>query len=385
MATRRTFLRKTAASGTGGIVASGAAPAFAKRWVAKNGITMAQAWAVHRKCLIIDGHNDTPVERVARNENPINWMRKDMSYHTDIPRMKGNGQQYTAFMIIGDGPIANVWITAERIMKQIELNPKAAVKVLSSRDAVQAGKAGKAGIILSIEGAAKWLEGRIETLHIFYRLGVRLVGITHGEGGEDPGNLQGSQSLYRLCTMAERDADRKNAVGLTPFGMEVLKAENELGIVTDTAHINDKAFYEVMEHSTRPPIMSHTGVFALCRHARCLTDDQIKALAAKGGVMGIAFAPMVIDADPQKATLDRVVDHILYAADLAGIDSVGIGTDYDGMGDTIPVVPEVSQLVNLTRAMLARGLTEKEIIKVWGGNFLRVMRKTIDQPGKREA
>ncbi|MDP2982420.1 MAG: dipeptidase [Candidatus Latescibacter sp.] len=382
METRREFLQKTAAAGIAGIVASRVAPAFAKERVAKSGITLEEAWKVHKKCLIIDGHNDTPVERVARKENPMNWMQKDMSYHTDIPRMKGNGQQYTAFMIVGNGLVANVWATTERVMDTIDLYPKDIMQVLTSADAVRAGKSGKVGVILSIEGAAKWLEGRIETLHIFYRLGVRLVGITHGEGGKDPNNLQGSPSLYRPCTMEEREADRKNAIGLTPFGFEVLKAENELGIVTDTAHINDKAFYDVMEHSTRPPIMSHTAVFALCQHARCLTDDQIKALAAKGGVMGIAFAPMFIDADPAKATVDRVVDHILYAADLVGIDTVGIGTDYDGLGRTIPVVPEVSQLVNLTRAMMARGLTEEEIKKVWGGNFLRVLQKTIDKPRK---
>jgi membrane dipeptidase len=97
--------------------------------------------------------------------------------------------------------------------------------------------------------------------------------------------------------------------------------------------------------------------------------------------MGIAFVPEFIDADPKKATIDRVVDHILYVADLVGIDTVGIGSDYDGF-DKTPIVPEVSQLVNLTRAMLARGLTEEEIKKVWGGNFLRVLQQTIDKPEK---
>jgi membrane dipeptidase len=382
METRRVFLQKTAAAGIAGIIASKASPSFSKDRKAREGITIEQAWDLHRKCLIIDGHNDTPVERVARKENPMNWMQKDMSYHTDIPRMKGNGQQYTAFMIVGDGPVANVWVTIERVLETIKLYPKDITQVFTSADAIRAGKSGKVGAIFSIEGAAKWLEGRIETLHILYRLGIRLVGITHGEGGKDAASLQGTPSLYRPCTLAERDADRKNAIGLTPFGMDVVKTENELGIVVDLSHINDKAFYDVIEQSSRPPIMSHTAVFSLCNHARCLTDDQIKALAAKGGVMGIAFAPMFIDEDPAKATIDRVVDHILYAADLVGIDTVGIGTDYDGLGDTIPVVPEVSQLVKLTRAIMSRGMTDEEIKKVWGGNFLRVMQKTIDKPGK---
>jgi membrane dipeptidase len=379
--TRRNFLRKTAAAGIAGIVASGAAPVFAKERAGKSGVTLEQAWNVHRKCLIIDGHNDGPVERVARKENPINWTRIDPSYQTDIPRMTGNGQQYAAFIIVGDGPVANVWATTERIMKLIDLYPKNIMPVLSSADAVRAGKSGKLGVIFSIEGPAKWLEGRIETLHILYRLGIREMSITHGEGGNDPASLQGAPSLFRLCTAEERKAERKNAGGLTSFGLEVLKTQNALGIVTDVSHINDKTFYDVIEHTTKPPISSHTNVFALCPHSYNMTDDQLKALAAKGGVIGIIPYHGLLDPDPKKETIDRVVDHIFYVADLVGIDTVGIGSDFDG-GANLSEIPDGSQLVNLTRAMLSRGLTEEEIKKIWGGNFLRVLRQTIDKPEK---
>ncbi len=375
METRRDFLKKTTAAGIAGIVAAGMAPGYAKAARSKQKVSEEQARALHRKCLIIDGHNDTPVERVARKENPMNIMQRDMAYHTDVPRMKGDGQQYNAFMIVGNGPTANVWITTERLMRQIEKNPRDMMQVKTSQDAVRAGKQNKVGCIFSIEGAGRWLEGNIERVYIYHRLGFRLIGITHGEGGKDPAMLQGAPSLYRPCTAEERENDRKNTIGLTSFGKEVLKAENELGIVTDLSHINDRAFYDVMELSSLPPIMSHSGVFALCQHARNMTDDQLKALAQKGGVIGISFAPMFIDADPQKATIDRVVEHILYAADLVGIDYVGIGTDYDGLGTTVPVVPEVSQLFRLTQSMMEFGLTEQEIKKIWGGNMLRVFKK----------
>ncbi len=112
-----------------------------------------------------------------------------------------------------------------------------------------------------------------------------------------------------------------------------------------------------------------------------MTDDQLRALAAKGGVIGIIPYHGLLDTDPKKETVDRVVDHILYAADLVGIDAVGIGSDFDG-GSDLSDISDGSQLVNLTRAMLARGLTEKEIQKIWGGNFLRVLRQTIDNPQK---
>jgi membrane dipeptidase len=283
-----------------------------------------------------------------------------------------------AFFIVGDGPTANVWVTIEHVLRQIREHPRDSTLVLSSKDVERAADSGKTGILMAIEGAGRWLDGKIEILSILQRLGVRSVAITHGEGGDQPGMLQASRSPYGPCAPADRERERKTAGGLTAFGREVLKANTELGVITDLAHINDKAFYDALELGSRPPIVSHTAVFALCNHWRCLTDDQIKTLAAAGGAMGIAFAPNFIHSDPQQATIDRVVEHICHVADLVGIDHVGIGSDFDGLGKTVPVVPEVSQLVHLTRSMMARGLSESEIRKVWGGNFLRLLQKNID-------
>ncbi|MBN1292707.1 MAG: dipeptidase [Candidatus Latescibacteria bacterium] len=380
MDTRREFLQKTAAGGIAGIIAAGVTPAYAKYMDrGKKTVSIEEAQKVHDKCLIIDGHNDMPVERVARGEKVMNWKVRDLAYHTDLPRIKEGGYD-AAFFIVGNGLVANVWVTTERILEQIDLYPDDLMLVLTAKDAERTQKTGKFGVILSIEGAAKWLNGEADILRYLHRNGLRLLGISHGEGGDDPTFLQGTKSLYRPCTPEERENDRKNAGGLTPFGMEVLKVSNELGMVTDLSHINDKAFYEVMEYSSLPPIMSHTAVYALCNHARCMTDDQIKALAAKGGVMGVAFAPQFIHLEPEKATLDRFVEHICYVGDLVGIDYVAIGTDYDGLGrETIPIVPEVSQLVKLTRCMMEHGLTEEEIKKIWGGNFLRILKQTIDR------
>ncbi|MFA6473092.1 MAG: dipeptidase [Candidatus Latescibacterota bacterium] len=381
METRREFLKKTAIAGISGIVASGAAPAFAKERAEKNGVSLEEAWKVHRKCLIIDGHQDTSVRFFGNKENPENWLKRNPAYHADIPRMREGGQQYVGFFLVEDSGATSLWTVTEFILQQLDAHPDIFMKVLSSKDAVRAGKAGKVGVLMEIEGPAMWLQGNIDILRLLYRLGVRSVHITHGEGGSDPTFLQGTASTYGPCKPEDRVAQRKNAVGLTAFGREVVKTENELGMITDLSHTNDKAFFDVIELSTKPPIMSHTAVFSLRNHYRCLTDDQIRALAAKGGVMGIVLVPGFIDADPQKATIDRVVDHILYVRDLVGIDTVGFGSDYDGFTE-VPIVPDVSQLVNLTRAMLARGLTEEEIKKFWGGNFLRILQKTIDKPAK---
>jgi len=393
MTTRREFLTRTAAGGIAGIVASGTAPAYSKdRNVEKNGISLEQAQKLHDKCLIIDGHNDTPVERVAQGKNVSSMMQRDMSFQMDVPRMIEAGFDSGSF-IVGNGNIANVWVTIEQTMSLIEAQPDDLMLVLSSKDTVRAQKKGKIGVIMGIEGIAKWVMGETDILRLLYRNGVRLVGITHGEGGGEPkikastGKykdmklgptfLQGTRSPVRLCTPAERAAELRNAGGLTPFGRDILKTSNELGILTDLSHTNDRAYFDVMERTTKPVIVSHTAVFTLCNHFRCLTDDQIKALAANGGAMGIIFAPQYLKADQDQCTLDTMVEHICYVADLVGIDHVGIGSDYDG-GVKSPIVPEMSQLVNLTRTMMAHGLSENEIKKIWGGNFLRVLQQTID-------
>ncbi|MFC1538305.1 dipeptidase [Candidatus Latescibacterota bacterium] len=375
MITRRTFIQKS--SGIAAIVASVTAPVFVKAQTNKSKISLAQAWDVHRKCLIIDGHQDSSVRRFARKEDPKSWLNRDTSYHADIPRMTEGGQQYVGLFLIEDSAVTDLWTITEFILEQIDSHPDKLMMVLNSQDAIRAGKSGKIGVILEIEGPAMWLNGNVNILRLLYRLGLRSVHITHGEGGSDPTFLQGTRSRTGACTPAEREAQRKNFIGLTSFGMEVLKTENEMGIITDLSHSNDKAFFDVIENTTLPPIMSHTAVFSLCQQYRCLTDDQIKALAAKGGVMGIVVLPGFIDNDSKKATIDRVVDHILYVTDLVGIDTVGFGSDYDGFSDP-PIVPDVSQLVLLTQAMLARGMSEEDIQKFWGGNFLRVFRQTID-------
>ncbi|MBT4484837.1 MAG: twin-arginine translocation signal domain-containing protein, partial [Candidatus Latescibacteria bacterium] len=211
MKTRREFLKRTAAGGIAGIIASGVTPAYAKYMGRnKSSISMEQAREVHARMLIIDGHNDMPVERIARGEKPFNWKHRDLAYHTDIPRIKEAGYD-AAFFIVGNGIKSNVWVATELIMADIEAYPEDLMLVLSSKDVVRAHETGKFGVILSVEGAAKWLIGELYILRYLYRNGLRLLGISHGEGGSEPTYLQGTRSIYRPCTLQEREADRKNA------------------------------------------------------------------------------------------------------------------------------------------------------------------------------
>ncbi len=338
-------------------------------------VDIEEARAVHSRILVFDGHNDTPVERVHRGEAPLNWMQRDPAYHMDVPRMREGGFD-GGFFIVGNGPTADVMYTLERTLQQIDAHPDALRLILSSQDVEEARTRDQIGILMAIEGAQRWLRGELDMVRLFYRLGIRCLGITHGEGGDEEGFLQGSRSPFGPCTLAEREAERKNALGLTDFGREVLRLSNELGLVTDLAHINDHAFYEVLDLSTQPVAMTHTAICALCPHWRCLTDEQIRALADKGGVLGIAFAPFFIH--PEEATIDRLVEHVCYVAELVGVDHVAIGSDFDGLGRIQPVVPDISQLPLLTQSMLAHGLSEAEVAQIWGGNFLRLLQQTID-------
>ena len=386
METRRAFLKQVAMAGTGLLLVRQLAWARSKGDTKKTEVTLEQAWALHKKCLIIDGHNDVPVLRMAKDKSgnreiPLKWMQRDNVYQTDLVRARENGQQYVAFMIMapGRGSAEQYMRNVAEVASQVKTHPKDIQQVLTSADAVAAGASGKVGVINAIEGGSGPLAGDLENLKKFYDKGLRLAGISHGEGGEDKKHLQGTPSKGGRWTVEERKEAGKTMVGLTPFGLDVLKLSNELGIVTDLSHINDKAFLDVMEKSKLPVIVSHTAVYALCQVGRCMTDDQIKALAAKDGLMGVTFVPEFLDNDAKKVPniVDRFVDHLCYVADLVGVDYVGIGSDFDG-GIKNPVIADVSQFVQITRGMMARGFSEEEIKKIWSGNFLRVMKKTID-------
>jgi membrane dipeptidase len=377
MMSRRAFIQRTALAGAAGMI-SGTVFGAARKSSSKK-VSLEEAWRLHKKCLIIDGHTDTPVERMSgRHELPMQWMESNPAYQEDIPRMRENGQQYVGFMIIsaGRGNSPQAFRNFGEMENQFSQNPKDLMKVLNSNDAQTAGKSGKIGIINAIEGGWGPLDGQLENLQKFHDYGLRLCGISHGEGGSDPKYLQGTWSINKAITPMDRKQVYQKAEGLTSFGLEVLRFCNTHHIVTDLSHINDKAYFDVIEKSNLVPIVSHTAVYNLCQQGRCLTDDQIRALAARGGVMGITFVPEFIDNDPQKATIDRLIDHISYVADLVGIDHVGIGTDYDG-GVPHPVIPEVSHLVDLTQGLMERGFKDEEIKMIWGKNFLRIIQKVM--------
>ena len=182
---------------------------------------------------------------------------------------------------------------------------------------------------------------------------------------------------------ASREPEKFN--GLTDFGKSVIKEMNQLGMIVDVSHSSDKTTWDVLEISTEPIIASHSSAQAICGHPRNLNDDLIKAISEAGGVICVNFCPEFLDEEFWKGTrtepptLDKVMEHIEHIAKIGGIESVGIGSDYDGMGPAPQDLEDVSKLPNITKELVKRGYKEDDIAKIMGGNFLRVFEKVCSK------
>lgn len=209
-----------------------------------------------------------------------------------------------------------------------------------------------------------------------------LLGVENGYAiGKDLDNIKRFKDLdvvyITLCHNGDNDicdSARGHAEwnGLSPFGKEVIKKMNEEGLMVDLSHAAESTFYDALENSQYPIIASHSAARALCDHPRNLTDDQLKALAAKGGVVQLCLYKGFINEDSEKASLSDAIRHIEHIVDLIGIDYVGIGSDFDGDGELIGC-RSTNELINITTRLLKDGFNENEIAKIWGGNLLRVM------------
>jgi membrane dipeptidase len=227
-------------------------------------------------------------------------------------------------------------------------------------------------IVMSFEGG-KPLEGRIENLRTFYCLGLRSMQITW--------NLRNE--------LADGVKEERTRGGLTHFGHQVVREMDRLGMVIDLAHISRAGWFDVLEAASGPVCCTHSNCRKLYHHFRTIDDDQIKALAETGGVLGVNAIATMVDKQP---TLDRLVDHICHIAELVGVDHVGLGLDFVkddgplypedeifGVGENrlIPEFENEDDLPNMTECLVRRGFRDDEIMKILGGNFLRLLRAVL--------
>ena len=321
----------------------------------------AQAKALHRKIITIDSHTDTPMIF-----QTFDLGRKEGG-KVNLPLMR-EGHLDAAFMVAyipqGDRDAASLQKATDyatdrltQVITQAGRYPHEMGIAQSSDELRRLKEEGKKAILLGIENGYA-LGKDLTNLHRFRQMGVSYITLCHN-GDND------------LCDSA---AGKTEWGGLSPFGKEVVAEMNRLGMMVDVSHAADRTFYDVLEHSTRPIIASHSSCRALCNHRRNLDDDQIKALAQQGGVIQICLYKGFINESPETASLSDAIRHILHVIDLVGIDYVGIGSDFDGDGELIGC-RAANELMQITMRLIAEGLDDESIAKIWGGNLMRVMNK----------
>jgi microsomal dipeptidase-like Zn-dependent dipeptidase len=236
----------------------------------------------------------------------------------------------------------------------------------SPEDIFRLKKEGRKAILLGVENGYA-IGKKLENLRLFREMGVVYMTLCHN-GAND------------ICDSARGDAEWN---GLSPFGVDVVREMNRLGMLVDVSHAAESTFYDVLERSEVPVVASHSSARALCDHPRNLRDEQLKAIASLRGVVQVCLYSGFIHPVASKASLTDAVRHIEHIVDVAGIDHVGIGSDFDGDGELIGCRAE-NELINLTVRLLKLGYKESDIQKIWGGNFLRVMREAQVFAGNKQ-
>lgn len=316
--------------------------------------------SLHEKSVVVDAHCDT---LTAIMEQCRGLGEDSDKGQADLPRLIRGGvnvQFFAAFIspVYRSSPLARAMEIIDRFYMELEANKQSIVQVLKYNDISAAMESGKLAAVLSVEGGEA-LSGSIQVLRNLYRLGVRSLTLTWNGRNE----------------LGDGVGEGGTGSRLTSFGEAVVKEMNSLGMLVDVSHLSDPGFWHVLKVSQAPVMASHSNCRSLCQHPRNLTDEQIKALAAAGGVLGINFyADFVCSQAP---SLDRVVDHMVHIGNLAGTGCIGLGSDFDGADKLPPGLEDVSLLPGLTDKMAKRGFSNQEIEAILGKNFLGLMQKVL--------
>jgi membrane dipeptidase len=361
----------------------------------------ARARKLHRRAIVVDTHDDTTLRLLSEKDFDI--AKRDSKGHVDIPRMREGGLDalffsiYMAGTVTGPEAVKRSLRLIDSVDEAIRKNPNDLMLATTAADIRRAKKEGKIAALLGMEGG-HMIDDDLAVLRMYAALGVRYLTLTHGLN----------------TNWADSSTDKPKHNGLTDFGKDVVRELNRLGVMVDISHVADKTFYDVLEVTKAPVIASHSSCRALCNVPRNMTDDMLRALAKNGGVIQInyhtgflsqeaadASAAMegefraqmaalseIKDEEARRAareriskefrarmpkvTWEKILDHIEHAVKVAGVDHVGLGSDFDGA--TMPDgLEDCSKLPRITEGLLRRGYAEKDVEKILGGNLLRVM------------
>ncbi len=360
---------------------------------------IARAKRISAESIGIDSHMDT-IQRVFYGHADL--FRRSKEGHADFPRLREGGMHAPFFALW----VPTYYHGAEAVRRTLDLRD-AMQSVLDGHGdqielATTAGdierivKSGKISILLTIEGGHQ-IDDDLAVLRMYYRMGIRSMTLSH----------------FQNNNWADSSTDQPVHNGLTDFGRNVVREMNRLGMMVDVSHVSDKTFYDAIAVSSKPVILSHSSCRAISDVPRNVTDDMLRALAKNGGVIGINFGEGFVspkDAEALRktissnntapnltgkalddyaaaeyrkelsghynaqATIEDVVAHIDHVVKIAGIDHVGIGSDFDGITGPPQGLEDVSRMPFLVAALLKHGYSERDIKKILGENYLRIIR-----------
>lgn len=363
------------------------------------------ALQIHRDALLVDGHNDLPWQY--RQKADLSFLNLDINrpqkkLHTDIPRLrKGNvGAQFWSAYVPArtrkEGTAIRDTLTQiDVIHRLVRAYPDTFAFAGSVDDIRRIRKEGKIASLIGVEGGHS-IDNSLAVLRMYYQLGVRYMTLTHTE----------------TLDWADSATDTAKNHGLSPFGEQVIAEMNRLGMLVDLSHVSADTMKHALRVTKAPVIFSHSSAYALTQHARNVPDDVLKLVAKNGGVVMVNFYSGFITPDGGRAarevfraarefrkkypnekdfeaameqwdkenpvprgTVHDVVDHIEHIIKVAGVDHVGIGSDFDGISAAPRQLDDVSCYPNITQELLNRGYKRQEIHKILGGNAIRVFRE----------
>ena len=332
-------------------------------WLITESSSFAEAKRIHSRIITLDSHCDTPMF-FSEGFTADMFAQRTNKVLVDLPKMREgflDASIMVAYLKQGERDAESLLAAtakAGRILTQIEemvaANCTAVDIAYTPADIARLKRAGKKAIMLGIENG--YAIGKdLSQIEHFAKRGIVYMTLCHN-GDND------------ICDSAKGNAEHG---GLSQFGEKVVLEMNSLGIMVDMSHAAESSFYDALEVSEKPIVCSHSSARTLCNHPRNLTDEQMKALARKGGVAQVTMYNGFLRIDGQATILDAV-EHLNHMVNVMGIEHVGIGTDFDGDGG-VPGMANASEVINFTRRLLQERYTEEQIQMIWGGNFLRVM------------
>jgi membrane dipeptidase len=360
---------------------------------------------IHFNAILIDTHNDIPTTAIDKGVSFDQNLKTKT--HSDLQRVAAGGVDAQFFSIWCDGNKENPYAWANReidtVLAWTNRNPNAMMQAFTAADIINASKQKKLAVLFGVEGG-HMIENDLNKLEALYKRGVRYMTLTW--------NNSTDWATSALDETTKGDSLKHK--GLTDFGKSVVKKMNDLGMLVDLSHVGEQTFWGAISVTTKPVLVSHSCVYNLCPHRRNLKDEQIKAVGKNGGVIHLNFYSGFVDSAFEKRSdafttrhktemdsllkvnpepyfmqvylfekypaevkdmrppLSMLIDHLDYIVKLIGVDYVGLGSDFDGVNSLPQQLDDVTAYPLITKALIERGYSKKDIRKILGGNFMRV-------------